>query len=254
MRGLERGDLKRLLPEIARHIDIALQLPDERRSANRAPRSAAADQRARSVSGHGPDEHLPSGAACPSLVGSASDVRDLIAFRLGYGPDEPPQLARGWRAEVVGQQLDDLLAGRTSIRIVDPKSDEPLAFEKQLGSRVEWLPPACEAQGRPRKAFTKTEDAVGLSLGLAGHPHAGLAPAFLEVVRRIVDVEIRVGQADVRLHVDVGVFLVEHRLAAGHLAASYRLRSESAHSIHRRHRRSPCGTGNSAAESDASLR
>jgi ribonuclease D len=58
-------------------------------------------------------------------------VRDLIAFRLGYGSEEPPQLARGWRAEVVGQQLDDLLSGRTSIRIVDPKSDEPLEFERR---------------------------------------------------------------------------------------------------------------------------
>ncbi|HEY2146584.1 MAG TPA: ribonuclease D, partial [Pirellulales bacterium] len=66
----------------------------------------------------------------PSIVGTASDVRELIAFRLGYGGDEPPVLARGWRAEVVGQVIDDLLAGRKSIRIADPLSDDPLAFEQ----------------------------------------------------------------------------------------------------------------------------
>ena len=56
-------------------------------------------------------------------------MRDLIAFRLGYATNEPPLLAQGWRAEVVGQRIDDLLHGRTSIRIIDPRSEEPLAFE-----------------------------------------------------------------------------------------------------------------------------
>jgi ribonuclease D len=40
-------------------------------------------------------------------------------------------LAQGWRAEVVGQLLDDLLAGKVSIRIRDPRSDQPLAFERE---------------------------------------------------------------------------------------------------------------------------
>jgi len=38
-------------------------------------------------------------------------------------------LARGWRAEVVGQVLEDLLRGKLAIRIQDPESDRPLAFE-----------------------------------------------------------------------------------------------------------------------------
>lgn len=135
VRGLERGDLKRLLPEIARHIDMALHSPEgdypqfERRE---VPQQI-------NVLGQFLATALTSicraARLAPSLVGSASDVRDLIAFRLGYGPDEPPQLARGWRAEVVGQQLDDLLAGRTSIRIIDPESEEPLAFETSAAGR-----------------------------------------------------------------------------------------------------------------------
>ena len=69
----------------------------------------------------------------PSIVGTASDVRDLIAYRLnmaGSGENGgAPLLGRGWRAEVVGRLIDDLLAGNVSIRIQDPLSDEPLAFE-----------------------------------------------------------------------------------------------------------------------------
>ena len=130
VRGLDRGDLKRSLPEIARHIEIALHMPEQDVPHNE--RREVPQQI--NVLGQFLATALTSicraAKIAPSLVGTASDVRDMIAFRMGYGPDEPPQLARGWRAEVVGSQLDDLLAGKTSIRIVDPKSDEPLAFEQ----------------------------------------------------------------------------------------------------------------------------
>jgi ribonuclease D len=68
-----------------------------------------------------------------SLVGTADDVRELVAHRLAGGdggPRPPPSLTQGWRAEVVGQALEDLLSGRLSIRIADPRSDYPLEFER----------------------------------------------------------------------------------------------------------------------------
>jgi ribonuclease D len=65
-----------------------------------------------------------------SLAGTATDVRDLIAFRLGFGADdEPPVLASGWRAELVGHLIDELISGKKSIRIEDPLSEHPLAFD-----------------------------------------------------------------------------------------------------------------------------
>ncbi|MEM6797913.1 MAG: HRDC domain-containing protein [Planctomycetota bacterium] len=66
-----------------------------------------------------------------SLTCTATDVRDLIAYRLGFaapGAGEPV-LASGWRAELVGNLIDDLLAGRKSIRIDNPKREHPLAIE-----------------------------------------------------------------------------------------------------------------------------
>jgi ribonuclease D len=56
----------------------------------------------------------------------------LIAYRLefgAWGDEEPPLLARGWRADLVGHLIEDLLAGRKSIRIDDPLSEHPLAFD-----------------------------------------------------------------------------------------------------------------------------
>jgi ribonuclease D len=66
-----------------------------------------------------------------SLAGTATDVRDLIAYRLGFASndDGPPLLATGWRAELVGHLIEELLAGKKSIRIEDPTSEHPLAFD-----------------------------------------------------------------------------------------------------------------------------
>ncbi len=67
-----------------------------------------------------------------SLAGTATDVRDLIAYRLGFAGadnDELPLLDVGWRAELVGHLIEELLAGKKSIRIEDPTSEHPLAFD-----------------------------------------------------------------------------------------------------------------------------
>lgn len=70
----------------------------------------------------------------PALVGSPSDVRELVAYRTGQARnDRPPRLAQGWRAEVVGNLFEDLLAGKKSIRIADPISEHPLRFEDAGG-------------------------------------------------------------------------------------------------------------------------
>ncbi len=129
VRGMERGDLQRLLPQIAQHVDVALQLSD-----SEIPHSERRDLPQQfNVLGQFLATALSSicrkARLAPSIVGTVGDVRDLIAYRLGYDAHEPPLLERGWRAGVVGQPLDDLLFGRTSIRIVNPRSDEPLAFE-----------------------------------------------------------------------------------------------------------------------------
>jgi ribonuclease D len=129
VRGLERGDLQRLIPKIAEHIAQALELPDA--ECPRGERRETPNQL--NLLGQFLSAALTSicrsAQIAPSIVGSASDVRDLIAFRLGFGGDEPPLLACGWREEIVGQLIEDLLAGHKSIRIADPNSDHPLVFE-----------------------------------------------------------------------------------------------------------------------------
>jgi len=132
VRGLERGDLRRRLQEIAACIRRALALPEE--GCPRAVRREA--QPKHSVLGQFLFAAL--GSICrraqlaPNLVGTPGDIRELMAYRTGEDSGRRqtvPRLARGWRAEVVGRLFDDLLAGKTAIRIQDPTSECPLVFE-----------------------------------------------------------------------------------------------------------------------------
>jgi ribonuclease D len=73
----------------------------------------------------------------PSLVGSVDDVRDLIAWHLnldGFREQPPPSLAGGWRCEVVGRTIEDVLSGKLAIRVGDAMGDHPLNFEPLPGA------------------------------------------------------------------------------------------------------------------------
>lgn len=127
VRGLEQPAVQRHLPQIAACIQRALQLPEDQlplpSSTSRVCVSAILNQffyaalatRCRQLE------------VAPSLVGTPQDLRDWIAYRLGWtNTPEVPLLAQGWRAELLGSILDDLLMGRLALRIQDPESELPL--------------------------------------------------------------------------------------------------------------------------------
>ena len=131
IRGIERSGAKRYLDEISASINTALDLPHDqwpKVSKQSVPNQVT-------VLGQFLTTALTSICRshdlAPSLVGTAQDVRDLVAFELDYGVENgpPPRLAQGWRAEVIGNSLRNLLHGRVAIRIGDPLSDQPLLFD-----------------------------------------------------------------------------------------------------------------------------
>ena len=129
VRGMDWRKQQRAIPEIAACIRRGLDVPDSDcpSTGRESPRpqfnllgqflATAVNSMARSAQ------------VSPGLVGSVQDVRDLIAFHLGYGGSEVPVLATGWRSEVVGQVVDRLLDGKLVIRITDPNSNQPLSLE-----------------------------------------------------------------------------------------------------------------------------
>jgi ribonuclease D len=135
VRGMDRGDLQRHVPAISQAISRALAVPDDE-----CPEAMTRETNSHlTMLGQFLSSALSSicreANVAASLVGTPSDVRDLVAFQLGQTDEAagPPSLARGWRAEVVGQLLDDLLEGKVSIRIRDPNSEQPLAFDRIVG-------------------------------------------------------------------------------------------------------------------------
>ena len=129
VRGMDWRKLQRSIPDIAGCIARGLALPDEHlpNSGPKIPRpqyallgqflATAVNSMARAAN------------VAPGLTGSVQDVRDLIAYHLGYGGEDVPVLAQGWRSEVVGQVVNRLLDGELAIRITDPNSSQPLSFE-----------------------------------------------------------------------------------------------------------------------------
>jgi len=65
-----------------------------------------------------------------SLVSTTSDIKSLIRWHVDGRPESRrPALARGWRGELCGNLLLDVLNGRRALRVVDPLSEYPVAIE-----------------------------------------------------------------------------------------------------------------------------
>jgi ribonuclease D len=132
IRGFERGDLRRAIPAMSAAIREALDMPEED-----IPRLHRRENNQHlAMVGQFLNSALTSlcrtQQVAPSLVGTVDDVRELVAYRLASQRNGAalPALMQGWRAEVVGQLLDDLLSGKVAIRIQDPLSDHPLSFDR----------------------------------------------------------------------------------------------------------------------------
>ncbi len=134
VRGMQRSDLRYIMKGLATAIERGLECPDDELPGGEKHRAPPAQLAmlgqflATAVAGICRQMQL-----APALVGTSSDMRDLLAWKLGYGdPDGRPLLAAGWRKEVVGDLVDDLLAGRASLRIGDIRAADPLVIDRHV--------------------------------------------------------------------------------------------------------------------------
>ena len=132
IRGMERSAVKRKAHELADCVRRGLAAPVER--VPKSPRRNTPSQ----LNLLGQFLAPALGTIChraeiaASMVGTASDVRELVAHHMGYDTEsngKGPVLAEGWRAELVGNVIYDLLDGKKSIRIVNANDSDPLTFE-----------------------------------------------------------------------------------------------------------------------------
>jgi ribonuclease D len=65
-----------------------------------------------------------------SLVANVADLKDLVRWHLdGRSDAHRPALLEGWRGALCGKLLIDVLDGRLALRVVDPRSEYPVALE-----------------------------------------------------------------------------------------------------------------------------
>lgn len=69
-----------------------------------------------------------------ALLATTADLQDVVRWHLGLS-EERPDVLEGWRGEILGRPLLDLLEGRSSIRVADARSKSPLRIEPRLEAR-----------------------------------------------------------------------------------------------------------------------
>ena len=128
VRGMERRNLQRSLEEIAAAVETGLEasgeeMPSKPRRTTLPPFNVLG-QFLTTVLG----DICRSNDVAPMLVGTAQDVRDLIAYRLKLLPDA---------AELVEGLPEDRLisptepeSGLVTIRVDDPRDESPLRYER----------------------------------------------------------------------------------------------------------------------------
>lgn len=133
-RDMNRSDYRRAAPDMLAAVRRGLDVPQDQ-----LPKVRRTEK--------DPDEHILAqllGIALANrcaqlevamgLVGTTADLKHLVRWHVyGERTEEPPRLMQGWRAEVCGDLLADVLAGRITLRVADPQSDHPLVFEKRGG-------------------------------------------------------------------------------------------------------------------------
>jgi ribonuclease D len=65
-----------------------------------------------------------------SLVGTMADLNEVVHWHVFDQHQGPvPRLLSGWRAEVCGTLLTDVLDGKILLRVTNPKAEDPVSFE-----------------------------------------------------------------------------------------------------------------------------
>jgi len=134
-RDMNRSDYKRIAPDLLKCVERGMAIPNS--DLQPVPRPTASEAN--------DDEHVIGqllGIALANrcaelnvakgLVATSADLRHLVRWHVfGDRAGSPPRLTIGWRAEMCGDLLTDVLDGKILLRVADPESDHPLTFERR---------------------------------------------------------------------------------------------------------------------------
>ena len=114
LRGMEHRHTKQYLPELSKTIEESLlQPPPTWPKKHRYGKGQPAGMLTQFLSA-ALAYICRTKRIAPAIVATSDDLRDFVKYRLEPQSEDapPPSLTLGWRAEIIGKELDDLLAGR----------------------------------------------------------------------------------------------------------------------------------------------
>ena len=127
VRGMQHTALRRHLEQIAACIERALHLREDQLPQPSSTSSTSVSPILTQFLYAALATRCRQAQVAPSLVGTPNDLRDWIAYRLGLThASELPLLERGWRKQLLGGLLEDLLQGQLALRIHDPSAELPV--------------------------------------------------------------------------------------------------------------------------------
>ena len=131
-RDMNRPTYKKWIPELLAAVQTALALGDDELPVKPPKQETNQDDHVLSkLLGIALSNRCAELGVSTTLVGTTSDLRDLVRWHSGERNGNSPSLSQGWRREVCGDLLTDLLDGKISLRVADPDSDSPLVFEER---------------------------------------------------------------------------------------------------------------------------
>lgn len=130
LRGLERGSVRSAGAAIVGAVQAALNLPESElpklMRRDDPPQVQVLQQLLSVASGALSQQHQVD----PALLATTSDLQELVRWRLGLVPEEEkPPLLEGWRGEILGGPLLDLLDGKRQVRVGNLREANPLVFD-----------------------------------------------------------------------------------------------------------------------------
>jgi ribonuclease D len=131
IRGFERRDYRRMSDDLLRVVRQVEELPESelppKPKREESPPDTEALGKLLSIALANRCAEL---SVSTSLVGTTADLNDLIRWHVyDRHQGERPRLMQGWREIVCGDLLADLMDGKVTLRVTNPKSDHPLVFE-----------------------------------------------------------------------------------------------------------------------------
>ncbi|MCA9085891.1 MAG: HRDC domain-containing protein [Planctomycetaceae bacterium] len=132
-RDLNRPEYKRRLDDIVAVIDEAMQIPDDQLPPKlkcQRQESSSDEQVISKLLSLALSNRCAELDISQSLVATNKDLTELVRYhRFESRKGVVPRILEGWRAEVCGQLMLDVLDGRVGFRVAGRDSATPLVFE-----------------------------------------------------------------------------------------------------------------------------